>query len=293
MSQFRKADDYEPVGWIRGYPVYVNTLLVALHCLALLAVTFALALQQGDWARLFAFSSADVLSTGSIWQWVTYAFVHRPSLGFVIEMFMLFSFGREVESFLGRRRYLLLYGTLLLAAPMFMTLLGVFWPMGLIGSGELHCGIFVAFALFYPSVEFYFGITARWVAWIMLGIFSLISLSVRDWSSLLALWLAAVLAWVFVEFVRGTFAFDFKRTPPKSPKIDKLPILPRQERVAEQTTPKRPEKQREAKAQTGGKAATMSKIDPLLEKISRQGLESLTSSERATLEKAREELLKE
>ena len=54
------------------------------------------------------FDSARSFVGGQVWRLATYAFVHAPVelLWFAVEMYMLFVFGREVERFIGQRAYI-------------------------------------------------------------------------------------------------------------------------------------------------------------------------------------------
>ena len=108
---------------------------------------------------------------GEVWQLATYAFVHSPGnlLWFAIEMYMLFVFGREVERFVGRRAFIVLYATLLLAPTVLLSLWGLDSGSGIAGSPALHFGIFIAFAAIYPNVEMLLRIQAKWVALALTG----------------------------------------------------------------------------------------------------------------------------
>src|SRR6476659_8087341 len=109
------SDDYKPVTWVGRYPVHVSTLLVAVHSLIMVITCFLMmAFGTNAFLHLFVFDSAQVLGMGRVWQIATYAFVHAPSglLWFAVEMYMLFIFGREVERFIGRNAFIILYALL-------------------------------------------------------------------------------------------------------------------------------------------------------------------------------------
>ena len=88
-------------------------------------------------------------------------------------MYMLFAFGREVERFIGRRAFLVLYALLLLIPSVFLLFWGAWQRVGLAGSSAIHFGIFIAFATIYPNVELFLRIMAKWVALIFVGGYSL------------------------------------------------------------------------------------------------------------------------
>jgi membrane associated rhomboid family serine protease len=269
------SDDYQPVTWVGRHPVHVTTLLVAVHVFTAIVACF---LGGAGILGHLAFDSALVWQRGEFWQLATYAFVHSPSalLWFAVEMYMLFVFGREVERFIGRRAFIVLYLFLLLAPTVLLSLWGLSDRAGIAGSPALHFGIFIAFATIYPSVELLLRIQAKWVALALAAISTLQLLAYRDWSAMAVLWVSIAAAFFFIR-LRGIgpelvwWGSLKSRWQPK-PKFHVVPrSAPR--RVVE------PENIHES-------------IDPVLEKISKQGINSLTASERRALDRARARLLK-
>lgn len=276
MLGLAKSDDYQPVGWVGRYPIHAATLLVIIHVLTMIGTAFALAMgQETTLAQLF-FSSDAILSRGALWQFVTYAFINGPTIWFAVEMFMLFSFGREVEKFIGRRAFLALYAMLLFLPPCLLTAFGSFAPMTLGGSGSLHFAVFIAFAAIYPNVELLFSIRAKWVAAVLLAIYSLQALAGHGWTWLIVLWASSGAAFAFIARLRYGVDFSprafWQRLKParQAPKLS----------VYRAPTKRLPDED------------VMESIDPLLDKISRSGLASLTMREREKLERARSALLK-
>ena len=269
------SDDYQPVTWVGRHPVHVTTLLVAVHVFTAIVACFIGGI--GILGHL-AFDSALVWQRGEFWQLATYAFVHSPSalLWFAVEMYMLFVFGREVERFIGRRAFIVLYLFLLLAPTVFLSLWGLTDRVGLAGSPALHFGVFIAFATIYPSVELLLRIQAKWVALALVAISTLQLLAYRDWSAMAVLWISIAAAFFFIR-LRGVgpelvWWGNLKSRWEPKPKFHVVPrSAPR--RVVE------PENVHES-------------IDPVLEKISKQGINSLTASERRALDRARARLLK-
>ena len=271
------SDDDQPVTWVGSYPVHVTTLLVALHSIAAVAACFLTAFGAGGILNLMMFDSAQVLS-GAVWQIGTYAFVHAPSglLWFAIEMYMLFIFGREVERFIGRRAFITLYLILLLGPALLLTAWGFGERTAIAGSSAIHFGVFVAFATIYPRVEMFLRIMVKWIALAFGAILTLQLLAAHDWSRLAVLWLSIAGAFLFIR-MRGVgpelewWSALKEKWQPKP----KFQVVPRSSprRVVE------PENVHES-------------IDPLLEKISKSGINSLTANERRALDRARNQLLK-
>jgi membrane associated rhomboid family serine protease len=269
------SDDYQPVTWVGRHPIHVTTLLVGLHVFAAIVACFVGGI--GILGHLI-FDSALVWQRGEVWQLGTYAFVHSPSalLWFAIEMYMLFVFGREVERFIGSRAFIVLYLVLLFAPTFLLALWGLSERTGLAGSPALHFGIFVAFATIYPNVELLLRIMAKWVALALAGVYTLQLIAFRDWSGMAVLWVSMAAAFLFVR-LRGAgpelvWWSDLKSRWQPKPKFQ----------VVRRSTPRRivePENVHES-------------IDPVLDKISKQGINSLTASERRALDRARNRLLK-
>lgn len=272
------SDDYQPVGWVGRYPIHVTTLLLITHVICMVAACFLVAFGMGAALNFFAFDSALVLHAGRVWQLATYAFVHSPSglIWFAIEMYMLFAFGREVERFIGRRAFIGLYALLLFAPPILLALWGFRERVGLAGSALIHFGIFIAFAAIYPSVEMFFRVQAKWIAAILTGAYTLQLVAYHVWSELAVLWLSVGLAYAFIR-LRGT-----------GPELDWLRDLPARWRSkrALSVVP------RSSARRVAESEDVYDSIDPVLDKISKSGIGSLTASERRALDRARAELLK-
>ncbi|HEV2803809.1 MAG TPA: rhomboid family intramembrane serine protease [Chthoniobacterales bacterium] len=276
------SDDYQPVTWVGRHPVDVTTLLVGVHVALMVLTCFLMALGGGAFLGLLIFDSAQVLALGRVWQIVTYAFVHAPYSAFAlfwfaIEMYMLFAFGRQVERFVGRRAFIFLYALLLCVPTLCLLLIGLWGRYGVAGSATLHFGVFIAFAMIYPNVEMFFlRIQLKWIALILIGIGTLAAFANHDWASLILIWTTTATAFVFLQ-LRGVgpeLAWWDRIKSRLQPK-PKFQVVPRD-------TPRRsvePENIHES-------------IDPVLEKISKHGINSLTASERRALDRARNRLLK-
>ena len=268
MMAQRSPENSGPLTWIGNFPVYASTVLAGIHGVALIVSALAMASGAESFLQSLVFSSEAISSHWDLWQTVTYAFVHRPPYWFfLLELYLLVVFGREIETFLGRRAFLKIYACLLLAPSMVFLMAEwaglptIYW-----GSSALHFGIFVAFTLLYPSAEIFFTIQARWVALALLAINSLQCLALADYTSLTALAADCVVACVMVGFFQGRFAMPSPERPIKI-------------RMPAKALPQKPDED------------VLDSIDPILEKISRNGMGSLTVRERERLQKARAQLI--
>ncbi|PYL07526.1 MAG: hypothetical protein DME33_10235 [Verrucomicrobia bacterium] len=275
------SDDYRPVAWMGRYPVDVTTMLVGVHVAAAVLAAILVAFGAGSLLAYLQFDSAAVWSSGQVWRLFTYAFVHAPSglLWFAIEMYFLFVFGREVERFVGRRAYIGLYLVLLLTPVALLTVWGHWERSAIAGSPALHFGIFVAFATIYPRVELFLRIMAKWIALILAGVYTFQLLAYHAWGDLVVVWTSIGAAFLFIE-LRGAgpelaWWNALKERFASRPKYHVVPKM---------------------RPRSGGDRTesddVYSSIDPILDKISKFGIGSLTASERRQLNRERERLLK-
>jgi membrane associated rhomboid family serine protease len=274
------SDDYRPVAWMGRYPVDVTTMLVGLHVAAAILTAILVMIGAHSFLAYLQFDSAAVWA-GQVWRLFTYAFVHSPSalLWFAIEMYMLFVFGREVERFIGRRAYITLYIILLVAPAVLLTIWG-FWQRSVLslasGSSALHFGIFVAFATIYPRAELFLRIMTKWVVLILAAVYTLQLLAYHAWSDLMVVWTSIGAAFLFIEMYGAG------------------PELPWWDALKTRFAP-RPKFHVVPKMHSSRSAETddvYTSIDPILDKISKLGIGSLTASERRQLDRERERLLK-
>jgi hypothetical protein len=281
MNQFHQwgsLRDTQPLTWWGNVPVYATTLLVLAHCLTFAFVALAAPLGYEWLVSSLMFSSTSVLGSLHIWQIFTYAFVSfPPSFWFLIEMAMLFYFGQEVEKFLGRRLFLTLYALLVVIPPFAFLLAGIFGSgIVLAGAGSAHFSLFIAFAVITPGAMMFFNISARTFA---IGFFifnSLILLSYQDWTRFAALWLDAGTTLLFLR------SCGVRSLQSQSP-VFRFPSMPDARAVL-------PKKSRKTKTEMP-QPDPLHSIDPILEKISKHGIGSLTEAEKSRLEKARAALL--
>ncbi|MBE2205153.1 MAG: rhomboid family intramembrane serine protease [Chthoniobacterales bacterium] len=269
MIADRNSGNTAPLTWVGSFPVYASTVLAAVHAALLVVTALFMAAEVGPLIfETLGFSSSRVLGSFAVWQFFTYAFVHPPDIWFLLELYLLVVFGRELESSLGRRAFLKLYAVLLLLPPLVLTVVALAgFPSVYAGSSALHFSVFLAFATLYPTAQIFFGLPARWVALALLAISALQCLAYLRKTDFLVLLLDAMAAFVTIQFLSGKWAFA-------------LPARKSPFRVVKPPQESPPED------------SSAASIDSILEKISRSGIRSLTANERAQLEKARTELLK-
>lgn len=264
MAGDRTFGNTSPWTWVGAVPIYASTVLAAVHAVAMVATALALAAGAEALLQALSFSSAAVRG-GALWQFVTYAFVHPPNIWFLLEIYLLVVFGKQIEQFLGRSAFLGIYAVLLLLPPLALTLasfggISSFYA----GSGALHFAVFIAFATLYPSAEMLFGVAAKWVAVALAGVMALQALAARDLVGLAVIVLDAGAAYLLVRWLRAGGGLPDWRSLVPARRRPNLTVMREDEPLP---------------------------VDAILDKISRRGIGSLSARERARLEAARQELL--
>ena len=273
MITHRSPENYDPITWVGRVPVYATTIIVALYVVSMVGVAIALASGAEGALGQLTFNTESVLRGGELWRCLTYAFVNPPDPWFLISLVMLYIFGRDVEQYLGRKAFVRLYLGFLLLGPSLLLAASLVTSQSLsLTQSWANFAVFLAFAALYPGAQLLFQITAKLFALVLLGISVLQLLAGRQWIEMLVLLATALLAYCAIRS-GSALNLDFvARLRPISHRT-KGPRL----RVVKNPDDEPVDPHRI--------------IDPLLEKISKDGLASLTRREREQLEHARAVLL--
>jgi hypothetical protein len=256
---------------------------VAASIVSMLFTTFAIALNY-DLSAQLRFSSSAILERGEVWRLFSYVLWNPPTVSFALELLMLWWFGRELESFFGRRAFLKLCAGIVLMPALVGVAAGPLLPVEWIGlPGDF--ALFVAFATMAPNVLLLFGVSAKWTALIFLGVQVLSYAAAHAWGQLLHSISAAAFAFGYIRVQQGLWELPQLRLPQTAPKLRVLEAVPAPAATAQG-------KMVHLTVVADEDAGALASIDPLLEKISRTGIGSLSVEERAQLELAREALLK-
>jgi hypothetical protein len=277
MALLSSFNEDRPVTYIRGYPIYYATILTIAYATGVLGTFIAKAAGGSELLiSWFAFQPDYSIFQGRIWQILTYSFISTPNFFTVIGLLFLYVSAVEIEKYIGKARFLTLYGVMVLIPVVSLTI-AAFGGLSVLyfGQTEIAIGFFIAFCTLYPGIQWGGFFAAKWIAIVSLVIASLSDLSSRDWISFLELWLISGFSFGYIRFLqRGGELPSIRLVNPlrKRPKLRVVPPpRPRPTQVSE--------------------PAENIEIDPLLDKISRKGLGSLTAAERSALERAREKLL--
>jgi membrane associated rhomboid family serine protease len=269
----RSPENYDPITWVGRVPVYATTIIVALYVVSMVGVAIALASGAEAGLGKLTFNTESVLRGGELWRCLTYAFVNPPDPWFIISLVMLYIFGRDVEQHLGRKGFVRLYLGFLLLGPSLLLAAALVSRQSLsISQSWANFAVFISFAALYPGAQLLFQITAKIFALVLLGISVLQLLAGRQWVEMMVLLATAFLAYYAIRH-GSALNLDF---------ISRLRPVSNRSKIPRLRVVKNPEDETVDPHRI---------IDPLLEKISQNGLSSLTRREREQLERARAVLL--
>lgn len=271
----RTPENHDPITWVGRVPVYATTVIVALYATCMVMVAVLLASGSDDFLSHLTFATEPVLRGFEVWRCFTFAFVNAPDPWFILSLVMVYIFGRDVEQHLGRKGFIRLYLALLLLGPSLLIVASLATGQNLhLLQSPANFAVFLAFAALYPEAQLIFQIPAKVFAWVFLAISVLQFLAGRQWPEMFVLLATAFLAWYAIRH-RAALNLDFMaRLRPASHRMAQPRLRIVKDPEAEPVDPHRI-------------------IDPLLEKISRDGLASLTRRERDQLQRAREALLRQ
>lgn len=130
----------------------------------------------------FGLRPADVIEKGTIWQLVTYMFLHGSPTHLLFNMLFLWMFGVELERMWGTTFFTKFYFACGLGAGLTQILLGIvplpftapFWFQSTIGASGAIFGVLLAYALYFPTrpilVFFMFPVPAKYFVMIYGGL---------------------------------------------------------------------------------------------------------------------------
>jgi hypothetical protein len=235
--------------------------------------------------------SADKIQHGEIWRIVTWPLVNTPSIWSVITLVFLYIFGRQVEAEMGRFKFAAFIGWITVVPALIVTAFSL-EPLTGDSIVMIEVGIFVAFAAEFPGARFFFNISARVIAAVLVGIQLLKLVGDRLWDDVWVLLL--VVATSLVAMRAYGYASDLTFIPKLSWPFGKG----RSRRGPRPASSGGGGKRKKRRGQPDLKVVTpayrppvvdrgiQDEIDTLLDKIAAQGLDSLTSDERQRLDRA-------
>jgi len=277
----------------RSVTVTLLILNVAVFLIQLGLDQFSTLVPDGFYRKYCALS-LDGLQHGFVWQLLTYQFMHAGVIHLFFNCWAIYLFGRDVEEVLGRKPFLALYLSSGIIGGLVQMLAGIvlkgLFAVPVVGASAAAFGLCAAFATLFPDriILLFFILPVR-AKYFLYGALALAILGILRPTGQVAD--AAHLGGVLggLAFIKYASHWDWH--------------WPRFQR------PRRQPSRRLVKVTsiTGGlwgktKAAAdedmppeefLSKeVDPILDKISAHGIQSLTERERRILEAARQKMAK-
>jgi membrane associated rhomboid family serine protease len=247
----------------------VPSLTKAVRAILLLNAGFFI-LQQflpAAYLKVFGLVPAYVLGRAWLWQLVTYMFLHGSILHIFFNMLFLWMMGSELERYWGSReftKYYLVTGT---GAGVINMLVQPHSAVPIIGASGAIFGLIIAFALAFPDRElllyFFIRIKAKHFA-VLIGFLELISLFAVPNAGIARFAHLGGLAVGYFYLKWEKYSYPFRRWYGRS--------RHRMEDLARHRDEAKERKVRE-------------EMDRILDKIAREGLDSLTDRERDFLDK--------
>lgn len=286
-------DSYGGFGGTSVTP-WVKRLLIVNAAVFLVSFIMVAVLRYTWFLDLVAFGPTRFLTRP--WTLVTYAFVH-VGIGHVLgNLLVLFFFGPPLEGRWGSRAFLRFYLISAAGAALFSALF-YFWDPAnwIIGASGATFGLMMAFAMIWPDMEIHvwgiFPIKAKWLVGIMGFVQLLVAASGSSGGvAVLAHLGGMVTAFLYLKSPWAPHAWgEVPRSTRTSPgKRGGMALVPwsgkKQAAAASQTatvTQARPAATRKGKS---NERELLDDVDRILDKISAQGLGSLTEEERKRLD---------
>jgi membrane associated rhomboid family serine protease len=250
---------------------------------------------EGDYLAL----SLEGLKHGYIWQLLTFQFLHASPLHLIFNCLTLWSFGREVEEVLGKPRFLTLYFLSGAIGGLVQALLALvsqnLFGGAVVGASAGIFGVVAAFAMIAPN------------RMLTMLLFFVVPVNMR---AQVLLWLSVAVA-VLGMFLPGVFGLHvahaahlggiltgvaFMKLSLTSPENAWHPFESKRRkreliRAVSIKIPKWPHGPAEGPGESQEQFISR-EVDPILDKISQHGIQSLTERERKILEAARNKMAK-
>ena len=219
-----------------------------------------------------AFGPADVLRRP--WSVVTYMFLHGDLWHLLINMLVLFFFGPPLEARWGSKEFIRFY---MLCGLGGVALSFVFMPSWIVGASAAVYGVMLAFAITWPEAPIYvwgiFPVKAKWLAAFLFVITFMSAFGGAGGGIAHFAHLGGLLTAFLYLKVDWRRAGKLERTGKAARTRRRLAIVPREESQEEGSS------QRRTRTSRPDDEAVLDRVDQILDKISAQGMNSLSEEE--------------
>jgi len=273
---------------------------VTLVILLVIAFIFQKAIIPWRFELRYLDLSLEGIKSGFIWQLLSFQFLHATPLHLILNGWTLWVFGREVEDALGKPRFLTLYFLSGAIGGLFQIFLALMAPNlfggPVVGASAGIFGVIAAFAMLGPNRV------------LTLLLFFIIPVSLRAivlvWASVAVSVLGILLAHHSGDnvahaahlggIVTGVLfmKFGLRLTDGISDSFESRRQKRDLIRAVSIKIPKWPQGKSENSGEVSEQEFISREVDPILDKISQHGIQSLTEHERKILEAARNKMAK-
>ncbi len=208
-----------------------------------------------------------------IWQPFTYLFLHGGSMHLLVNMFVLWMFGRELETHWGRDQFLKYYFITGIGSGVVTMLFQLYSPIPIVGASGAIYGLLLAYGLMYPNrivyVYFFIPMKIKYFVAILAGVSFFASLSPGQ-SVVSHLTHLSGMAIGFL-YLRHGFSFESKILQVLKFKLHRM------------KTSGFPSKQKSSKPPKVDNTLFKRRVDEILDKMNDVGWDNLTEDERNVL----------
>ncbi|EDY16360.1 hypothetical protein CfE428DRAFT_6077 [Chthoniobacter flavus Ellin428] len=271
-----------PLGQWNNFPIYLTTILSAAMGLGLIGTAIMNATAP-QFLRLFVFAM-PLDPPWWIWRAITYVLISPVSFFSPFAILFFYWVAVGIETHLGRVVLTRLLVLLALTPPAVAAVW--WWGFGhsslLDGYYMLIGGLIVAFATLYPNADAWSWIPFKWLAFACIACGTFMMLGEKHWFEIAQLWSSCIVGFLYIRQAKAVEYDDYespirrlKQFFRRKPKLRVLPS-PRTSAYRAAAAVNEPD----------------SELDTLLDKIAKSGIDSLTPKEKASLQKAREALIR-
>jgi len=147
MSYYKRRDSYSGF----GAGSYITRTIKALVIINVTVFLFVHIFRAFPWLLVFGMVPRLVLSKFMIWQLATYMFVHADLWHLAVNMLMLWFFGPAIESAWGRKQFLFYYFFTGIGAGLCSLIFSFNSYAPIIGASGAIFGILAAYAVMFPE----------------------------------------------------------------------------------------------------------------------------------------------
>jgi membrane associated rhomboid family serine protease len=289
---YMRQESFEP-----RRPVTVMILIANVVAFALQSVVYGYPprLQAHDHFALSVYG----LQTWQIWQLITFQFMHGGLMHLLLNCWAIYVFGRAVEEALGRKNLLVLYFSSGVLGGLLQVLAAIAWPAhfggAVVGASAGAFGLVAAYAVLYPErpltllLFFVLPVTLR-SKYLLLGsaLIAIFGVLFPDGAVAHAAHLGGMLFGIaYVRYiVHWRWHWPGLRRAPHRTRPRELVGV----RFADWRN--RGRQQGTGDQDLSTEEFLSREVDPILDKISAHGIQSLTERERKILEAARKKMAK-